>query len=93
MDFIGVQQPPGDVLLTTAEAGSSLAILHPDQAMLPVFGSEVRVKSLLLISDAFPGGSEAAADLLSQLSSLGVQDRLRDYWFRFREAGGVQMPP
>lgn len=93
MDFIGAKDPLADVLLTTAEAGSSLAILHPNHSMLPVFGAEIRVKSLLLISDTFPGGNQAAEDLLSQLASLGVQSRLRDYWFRLRDSSGLEISP
>lgn len=93
MDFIGAKDPPADVLLTTAEAGSSLAILHPDYSMLPVFGAEVRVKTLLLISDPFPGGSEAAEDLLGQLASLGVPDKLRNYWFRLWDPSDAEISP
>ncbi len=93
MDFIGAKDPPADVLLTTAEAGSSLAILYPNYSMLPIFGAEVRVKTLLLISDPFPGGSEAAEDLLSQLASLSVQDQLRNYWFQLRDSSGSEMSP
>ncbi|MFM7215708.1 MAG: transporter substrate-binding domain-containing protein, partial [Verrucomicrobiota bacterium] len=93
MDFISAKDPPADVLLTTAEAGSSLAILHPHYSMLPVFGAEVQVKSLLLISDTFPGGNQAAENLLSQLASLGVQSRLRDYWFRLRDSSGPEISP
>jgi len=82
MDFIKTNQPPADVLLTSAEAGSSLAILHPDHSMLPIFGKDLRLPLVFLISDRFPGGLEGAKDLLSQATSLGVQQRLVDHWFR-----------
>jgi len=82
MDFIKADRPPADVLLTSAEAGSSLAILHPDHAMLPVFGKDLRLRLVFLISDRFPGGVEGAEALMSQATALGVQQRLVDHWFR-----------
>ncbi|MEN9732379.1 MAG: hypothetical protein RLZ45_374 [Verrucomicrobiota bacterium] len=82
MDFIKADRPPADVLLTSAEAGSSLAILHPNHSMLPVFGNDLRLGLVFLISDRFPGGVEGAEDLMSQANALGVQQRLVDHWFR-----------
>jgi len=93
MDFIKADQPPADVLLTSAEAGSSLAILHPDHSMLPVFGNDLRLRLVFLISDRFPGGVEGAEDLMSQATALGVQRRLVDHWFRLLDPEGGDATP
>lgn len=92
-DFINAEQPSADVLLTTAEAGSSLAILHPDHSMLPIFGKEIRTRIVLLISDQFPGGQDAAEDLMSQATALGLQRRLWDYWYRLRNPDHAEETP
>lgn len=85
MEFIEAKSPTADALLTTAEAGISLAILHTDHTMLPVFGSGIRQRMIILISDSFPGGVAAAENFMGQITALGVQRKLWDYWFRLRD--------
>jgi Na+/H+-dicarboxylate symporter/ABC-type amino acid transport substrate-binding protein len=82
-DFAG----PGataDALLTTAEAGSTFAVIHPRFTMLPIFGKALAADVVLL----FEGKDDSLPDFVKnwilENQNLDLMERLENHWILFK---------
>jgi Na+/H+-dicarboxylate symporter/ABC-type amino acid transport substrate-binding protein len=78
------QNSPADAMLTTAEAGSAFAVIHPLFTMLPIFGKSLTADMVLL----FDGKDEAlpayAHDWVMEGQNLDLLEQLEKYWILFK---------
>lgn len=75
-----------DALLTSAEAGSAFAVIHPETTLLPIFGSNLSADIVLV----FPKNDEAllgfVQDWILENQNLDLLERLRRHWILFSPA-------
>ena len=82
-EFLSGRDVKFDALLSSAEAGSAFAVIHPDTTMLPIFGRDLSADIVLL----FPKNDETLLDFVSdwilENQNLDLLERLRDHWILF----------
>ena len=69
-----------DALLTTAEAGASWSVLHPDTTMLPVFGKSLPTELVVLLGGRDRSFLDFVDDWLARQDSRGRLQKLFRYW-------------
>jgi Na+/H+-dicarboxylate symporter/ABC-type amino acid transport substrate-binding protein len=73
-----------DALLTTAEAGSAFAVIHPQFTMLPIFGKSLSADVVLL----FDGNDHSLPDFVKnwilENQNLDLMERLESHWILFK---------
>lgn len=83
-EFIEGLDKTYDALLTSAEAGSAFAVLHPQTTMLPTFGNSLSADIVLV----FPKTDEALLDYvakwIAENQNLDLLERLRNHWILFK---------
>ena len=83
-DEFASQSGQADALLTTAEAGSAFAVIHPLFTMLPIFGKSLAADIVLL----FDGKDEAlpayAHDWVMENQNLDLLEHLENHWILFK---------
>lgn len=81
--FLAGRDVKFDALLTSAEAGSAFAVVHPETTMLPIFGSDLSADIVLV----FPKNDEALLDFVGiwilENQNLDLLERLRRHWILF----------
>jgi hypothetical protein len=82
-EFLSGRDVKFDALLTSAEAGSAFAVVHPDTTMLPIFGRDLSADIVLVFSN----NDEALLDFVSgwilENQNLDLLERLRSHWILF----------
>jgi hypothetical protein len=82
-EFLSGRDVKFDALLSSAEAGSAFAVIHPDTTMLPIFGRDLSADIVLL----FPKNDETLLDFVSdwiiENQNLDLLERLRNHWILF----------
>ena len=83
-EFLSGMDEKFDALLTTAEAGSAYAVIHPETTMLPIFGTTLSSDIVLV----FPKTDDALLDYVSdwivENQNLDLLERLRNHWILFK---------
>lgn len=69
-----------DALLTTAEGGASLAVLHPNMTMMPVFGADFNSGLVVLVGGSDRGFLDFVDDWLAREEGRGRLSSLFKYW-------------
>lgn len=73
-----------DALLTTAEAGSAFAVIHPLFTMLPIFGKSLTADIVLLFDGKDDALSDFAHDWVMENQNLDLLELLEKYWILFK---------
>ncbi|MEY3928443.1 MAG: C4-dicarboxylate transport protein [Cyanobacteriota bacterium] len=69
-----------DALLSTAEGGASLAVLHPSLTMLPLFGADMGSRLVVLVGGSDRGFLDFVDDWLARQESRGRLTELFRHW-------------
>lgn len=69
-----------DALITTAEGGASLAVLHPRTTMLPLFGNSLPSELVVLVAGVDRGFLDVVDDWLARQQSRGRLEQLFRHW-------------
>ena len=73
-----------DAVVSSAEEGSALAVLHPQLIMIPAFGGKLKNQMSLLIRESDSEWAAYLQDWLFENNLLGNLDRIRNHWLWFR---------
>ena len=72
-----------DALLTSAEAGSAFAVIHPQTAMLPIFGTSLSADIVLVSATKDDHLLNFVSDWILENQNLALLERLRSHWILF----------
>ena len=78
-----IQNSQADALLTTAEAGSAFAVIHPFFTMLPIFGKSLTTDIVFLFDGKDESLPAYAHDWVMENQNLDLLERLRSHWILF----------
>lgn len=81
-----------DALITTAEAGASWSVLHPNTTMLPLFGNSLPSELVLLVGGNDRGFLDFVDDWLSRQQSRGRLKALFRHWVLVSGPLGSELP-
>jgi Na+/H+-dicarboxylate symporter len=74
-----------EVLLTSAEAGSAFAVLHPETSMIPVFGDALAADVCLVVPARDVSLTEFIEDWVKDNRNLDLLENLRTHWILFKK--------
>jgi len=72
-----------DALLTSAEAGSAFAVIHPQTTMLPIFGKSLSADIVLVSATKDDHLLNFVSDWILENQNLALLERLRSHWILF----------
>jgi hypothetical protein len=73
-----------DALLTTAEAGSAFAVIHPQFTMLPIFGKSLSADVVLLFDGKDHSLPDFVKNWILENQNLDLMERLERHWILFK---------
>jgi hypothetical protein len=73
-----------DALLTSAEAGSAYAVIHPETTMLPIFGTALSSDIVLVFPKTDDPLLDYVSDWIVENQNLDLLERLRNHWVLFK---------
>lgn len=76
--------PAADALLTTAEAGSAYAVIHPQFTMLPIFGKSLTAEVVLLFEGKDRSLPDFVKNWILENQNLDLMERLENHWILFK---------
>ena len=83
-EFLAGMDDKFDALLTSAEAGSAYAVIHPETTMLPIFGTALSSDIALVFLKTDDALLNYVGDWIVENQNLDLLERLRNYWILFR---------
>jgi hypothetical protein len=72
-----------DALLTSAEAGSAFAVIHPQTTILPIFGNSLSADIVLVSATKDEQLLNFVSDWILENQNLDLLERLRSHWILF----------
>jgi ABC-type amino acid transport substrate-binding protein len=73
-----------DAMLTTAEAGSAYAVIHPQFTMLPIFGKSLTAEVVLLFEGKDHSLPDFVKNWILENQNLDLMERLENHWILFK---------
>jgi Na+/H+-dicarboxylate symporter/ABC-type amino acid transport substrate-binding protein len=73
-----------DALLTTAEAGSAYAVIHPQFTMLPIFGKSLTADVVLLFEVKDRSLPDFVKNWILENNNLDLIERLENHWILYK---------
>lgn len=82
-EFFAAAGTSSDALITSAEEGAALAVVHPELTMLPVFHKSLSAEAVLVFASRDIPLLEYVRDWIREKDELDLLEFLRNHWILF----------